>query len=101
VQVNRLVDGSRRITHVTEVLRMESDMITMQDIFLAKPAEDAKEAGAGNRLLGPLRCTGIKPHFLHKMAGNGVNLPANFFQLEADRSGATGFQAFGRQQGPK
>jgi hypothetical protein len=35
------------------------------------------------------------------MAGNGVNLPANFFQLEADRSGATGFQAFGRQQGPK
>ena len=83
VQVNRLVDGSRRITHVTEVLRMESDMITMQDIFVAKPVEDHKEAGAGNRLLGSLRCTGIKPQFLNKMAGNGVNLPANFFQLEA------------------
>jgi pilus assembly protein CpaF len=101
VQVNRLVDGSRRITHVTEVLRMESDMITMQDIFVAKAVDDPKEAGAGNRLLGPLRCTGIKPHFLGKMAGNGVNLPANFFQLEADRAGTTGFQAFGRQQGPK
>ena len=35
VQVSRLVDGTRRITHVTEVLRMESDVITLQDIFIA------------------------------------------------------------------
>jgi pilus assembly protein CpaF len=102
VQVNRLVDGSRRITHVTEVLRMESDMITMQDIFVAKPVEDHKEAGAGNRLLGSLRCTGIKPQFLNKMAGNGVNLPANFFQLEAaGGAGGPGYSAFGRTQGPQ
>jgi len=101
VQVNRLVDGSRRITHVTEVLRMESDMITMQDIFVAKAVEDQKEAGAGNRLLGPLRCTGIKPQFLGKMAGNGVNLPGNFFQLEAQGTSNAGYSAFGRQQGPK
>ena len=37
VQITRLVDGSRRVTHVTEVLRMESDVITLQDIFHAKP----------------------------------------------------------------
>src|SRR6059036_2559574 len=36
-QISRLVDGSRRITHITEVLRMESDVITLQDVFAAKP----------------------------------------------------------------
>ena len=38
VQVSRLVDGSRRVTHITEVLRMESDIVTLQDLFLARPA---------------------------------------------------------------
>ena len=42
VQVSRLVDGTRRITHVTEVLRMESDVVTLQDIFIAKPVEDVE-----------------------------------------------------------
>ena len=36
VQITRLVDGSRRLSHVTEVLRMESDVITLQDIFVAQ-----------------------------------------------------------------
>ena len=41
VQISRLVDGSRRVTHITEVLRMESDVITLQDLFVAKaPDED-------------------------------------------------------------
>ncbi len=54
VQVSRLVDGTRRITHITEVLRMESDVVTLQDLFIAKPLEDGEEAAAGsvNRLLG-------------------------------------------------
>src|SRR5881409_4222989 len=78
VQVNRLVDGTRRITHVTEVLRMESDVVTLQDIFLAKPVDEAgANQDAGHRLLGPLTSTGLKPHFLDKMASNGVNLPPN------------------------
>ena len=97
VQVSRLVDGSRRITHVTEVLRMESDVVTLQDIFLAKPVETESEArSTGNRLLGPLTPTGIKPDCLDKLASNGVNLPTTFFQTDADRPAvATG--AFGRQ----
>ena len=40
VQISRLVDGSRKITHVTEVLRMESDVVTLQDIFVAKPPDE-------------------------------------------------------------
>jgi pilus assembly protein CpaF len=80
VQISRLVDGSRRITHVTEVLRMESDVITLQDIYVAKPPdEDSAEAGKPVRLLSELTTTGLKPHFLEKMAANGVILPPAFF----------------------
>jgi pilus assembly protein CpaF len=82
VQITRLVDGSRRISHITEVLRMESDVITLQDIFHAKPP-DEDEAGTGmTRLLSPLSCTGLKPHFLDKLAAHGVSLPPNFFEEE-------------------
>ena len=57
VQIQRLVDGSRRITHVTEVLRMESDVITLQDIFAAKPPdEEHNPTGGRSRLLSPLQC---------------------------------------------
>jgi pilus assembly protein CpaF len=85
VQITRLVDGSRRISHVTEVLRMESDVITMQDIFIAKPPdEDSAASGGAVRLLGSLNCTGLKPHFLEKMAANGVTLPGTFFQPDEE-----------------
>src|SRR5207302_10349095 len=40
IQISRLVDGSRRITHITEVLRMESDVVTLQDIFGACPPDE-------------------------------------------------------------
>ena len=85
VQITRLVDGSRKITHVTEVLRMESDIITLQDIFLAKPPdEDSIQGPATRGLLAPLACSGLKPHFLEKMAANGVTLPVDFFEHETD-----------------
>jgi pilus assembly protein CpaF len=80
VQISRLVDGSRRITHITEVLRMESDVITLQDIFLAQPPDE--ESSGTSRLMTPLACTGLKPHFLEKLAQNGVVLPPHFFQEE-------------------
>jgi len=81
VQISRLVDGSRRVTHVTEVLRMESDVITLQDIFVAKPPdEETAAANRSSRLLTPLMCSGLKPHFLEKLAANGVSLPPSFFE---------------------
>jgi pilus assembly protein CpaF len=80
VQISRLVDGSRRITHVTEVLRMEADVIALQDIFLARPPDEQESTGPGrSRLVTPLQCTGLKPHFLEKLATNGVVLPPSFF----------------------
>src|SRR6476660_8595807 len=62
VQISRLVDGSRKISHITEVLRMESEVITLQDIFHAKPPDEqsASGSGVGVRLLSPLSCTGLK-----------------------------------------
>jgi pilus assembly protein CpaF len=100
VQVNRLVDGTRRITHVTEVLRMESDVVTLQDIFIAKAVDEAGgNQDAGHRLLGPLTSTGLKPHFLDKMASNGVNLPPNFFQEEGGERTASTSGIFGRAVG--
>ena len=83
VQISRLVDGSRRVTHITEVLRMESDVITLQDLFVAKPPDEETAAARGSRFLSPLACTGLKPHFLEKMAANGVILPPTFFRTEA------------------
>jgi pilus assembly protein CpaF len=83
VQISRLVDGSRRVTHITEVLRMESDVITLQDIFVAKPPdEETSSMSRSSRLLTPLMCTGLKPHFLEKMSANGVVLPPAFFEQD-------------------
>src|SRR5215217_3901755 len=66
VQITRLVDGSRRITHVSEVLGMEAEVVTLQDIFVASPPSE--EEGSTHRLLSPLRASGLKPHFLEKLA---------------------------------
>ena len=83
IQISRLVDGSRRITNITEVLRMESDVVTLQDIFVAKPlggglARSRTDAGAAD----PARLHWPLPHFLEKMAASGVGLPPTFFERE-------------------
>jgi pilus assembly protein CpaF len=85
IQISRQVDGSRRITHITEVLRMESDVITLQDIFSARPP-DEEHNPSGGRLhgLSPLQCNGLKPHFLDKLSINGVVLPPSFFEGDGE-----------------
>jgi pilus assembly protein CpaF len=94
VQITRLVDGSRKLSHITEVLRMESDVITLQDIFVARPPDESQALRGPMRLLSPLSCTGLKPHFLEKMAANGVSLPQSFFGREDVNDGPS-FQAVG------
>jgi pilus assembly protein CpaF len=78
VQIQRLVDGTRRVSCIAEVVGMESDVVTLQDLFVAvSPNEE--EAGRAKRLLTPLQATGLKPHFLEKLTANNVVLPAGFF----------------------
>jgi len=57
--------------------------VTLQDVFVATPPNEDGGAGAG-RLLTPLRCTGLKPHFLEKLAANGVVMSPDFFNQERD-----------------
>jgi pilus assembly protein CpaF len=81
IQLSRLVDGSRRVTHITEVMRMEGEVVTLQDLYVAKPSSGEGIEGE-DMLLGPLRSTGLKPHFYGKLHANGVTLPPQLFQLE-------------------
>jgi pilus assembly protein CpaF len=71
VHQSRLRDGSRRITHVTEVERMEGDVVTLQDIFLY---DHSPGFDANGRTLGSLKATGLRPKFLDKLAQNNVRL---------------------------
>jgi pilus assembly protein CpaF len=75
IQVNRLVDGRRRITHITEVGRMEGDVITLQDIFVASFVD---EVGA-EQVTSKMVHTGIRPGFGEKLEQHGVTLPKALF----------------------
>jgi pilus assembly protein CpaF len=84
VHLTRLVDGSRRVSHVTEVLGMEGEVVTLQDVFSARvPREDGLRGSDPLALLEPLTAAGLKPHFLGKMGVHGVALPPDFFARRA------------------
>jgi pilus assembly protein CpaF len=72
VHIARLVDGSRRVTQITEIAGMEGDVVTLQDLFVARSPE---HGGYGSSLLEPLGSTGLRPGFLSKLMANGVDLP--------------------------
>jgi pilus assembly protein CpaF len=76
VQVSRFSDGSRRITHITEVVGMEQDMITLQDIFLFEKT-GITESG---KVLGRFRATGIRPRFYDRLKACGITLAPQMFQ---------------------
>ena len=75
----RLKDGTRRITHVTEVERMEGDIITLQDIFVF---DNSAGFDAEGHALGRLRSTGLRPKFLEKMAYANVTVDPMLFATD-------------------
>jgi pilus assembly protein CpaF len=74
VHQNRLKDGTRKITNITEVQGMEGDVIVMQDVFVFEQTgvEDGK-------IKGRLKPTGIRPHFAERFETAGIHLPPNIF----------------------
>ena len=76
VQASRFSDGTRRITHVTEVVGMEQDIITLQDIFLFEKTGIAENG----RVTGRFRATGIRPKFYDRLKASGILLPTQLFQ---------------------
>jgi pilus assembly protein CpaF len=79
VHLSRLRDGTRRITHITEVQGMEGDVITLQDIFLFDYGMGIDEHG---RFQGHLKATGVRPKFTEKLADLGIRLGPEVFQPE-------------------
>jgi pilus assembly protein CpaF len=75
VQQSRMRDGSRKVTHICEVLGMEGDVITLQDIFLFhQTGKDSQ-----GRITGEFRPTGIRPKFYDKFDNSGVHLAPDIF----------------------
>src|SRR6266700_3750765 len=76
VQVARFSDGTRRITHITEVVGMEQDVITLQDVFLFEKTGIQE----GGKVLGRFRATGIRPKFYDRLKSCGITFPTQMFQ---------------------
>ncbi|HSR43793.1 MAG TPA: CpaF family protein [Acidimicrobiia bacterium] len=79
VHIARLRDGTRRVTHVTEVEGMEGDIITLQDLFLFDFGMGVDEDG---KYLGRLKATGIRPSFSDQLSDIGIRLPGDLFDPE-------------------
>ena len=75
VHLERVEDGARKVTAITEVGRMESDVITLQDIFTFKIERVTPE----RVVVGRHRPTGLRPAFLHKFEKHGIALPLSLF----------------------
>ncbi len=80
VHLTRLRDGTRRVTHITEVQGMEGDVITLQDVFLFDYGMGIDDHG---RFKGHLKATGVRPRFTEKLADLGIRLGPEVFQPEA------------------
>lgn len=82
IHVSRLRDGTRRVTHVTEVLGMEGETVTLQDAF-------AFDYGAGvdavGRFLGSAKPTGLRPRFTDRFEDLGISVDPAIFQIEGAR----------------
>jgi pilus assembly protein CpaF len=74
IHLERMRDGSRKVTHVTEIQGMEGDIITMTDLFVFE--QTGFEEG---RVIGRLRPTGLRPKFMDKIEASGIHLPAAIF----------------------
>lgn len=79
IQQTRLSDGTRRITHVTEVQRLEGDAVLMQDVFKFDYGMGLDENG---RHKGRLKSIGVRPSFAEKLLSHGVTLPTDIFRFE-------------------
>jgi pilus assembly protein CpaF len=75
VHLERVRDGSRRVLAISEVQRMEGDMIALQDVFTF----NQREITGDGKVVGQLEGTGMRPSFLEKFEKNGVELPTSLF----------------------
>jgi len=80
VQVARLSDGTRRVTHITELTGMSGETISMQDIFLF----ERRGLNPGGKVVGRFSATGIVPKFAEKLKSAGIPLPMSLLEHSED-----------------
>ncbi len=80
VQVSRMSDGSRRVTHITEVTGTSGDVISMQDVFLF----EKKGLGPNGKVLGRFHSTGIVPKFAEKLKDAGIPLEMSLLEVSQE-----------------
>ena len=80
VQVSRMSDGTRRVTHVTELTGTEGDIISMQDVFLF----EKRGVGPDGKVLGRFVATGIMPKFADKLQAAGVPLSTSLLEVSEE-----------------
>jgi len=80
VQVARLSDGTRRVTHLSEITGMDQDVVSMQDIFRF----EKRGIGVNGRVLGRFYSTGVTPRFAEKIVASGVALPSSLFDMSVE-----------------
>ncbi|HEV3277701.1 MAG TPA: CpaF family protein [Terriglobia bacterium] len=80
VQVSRMSDGTRRITHLTEVTGMDEEVVSMQDIFVF----EKRGVSPSGRVIGTFSATGIRPKFAERLRASGIPLPASLFEHTAE-----------------
>lgn len=76
VQVSRMSDGTRRITHITECVGMEGEQVTTQDLFNFIKTGISQDG----RVLGRFQPTGVRPRFYERLLASGIRLPASVFE---------------------
>jgi pilus assembly protein CpaF len=84
IHLERLEDGGRRVTSICEVQRMESDVITLQELYKF----DVKQVKADRTVIGELEPTGVYPTFVEKFRKRGVELPSRMRTGRTDRGAA-------------
>jgi pilus assembly protein CpaF len=76
VQQTRMSDGTRKVTSISEITGMESDIITMQEIFVFEKSGISQEG----KVLGRFRATGVRPKICERLRSSGINLPTEMFE---------------------
>ena len=74
IHQSRMRDGTRKITYITEVQKMEGDVITLQDLFRFR----TEKIDTDGKVIGRYEATGLRPQFMEKFIVNGVSLPPMF-----------------------
>ena len=76
IQQARLADGSRRVTHISEVTGMEGDVISMQEVFAFEKLGISEDG----TVIGRFRATGVRPKCCERLRASGIHVPSDMFE---------------------